>query len=152
MTKTAKIILGIVGGLFLLCLIVVSFGVWMFMSAIQTEEVDQQQATAAFDEARARFAGIEPAFEMRDNRPVIARQPPLTATSPPPQSVHILTWEPDEGRIARIRLPFSVLRWGDDDIEFDGVSLAVEDVERYGRTLLFDGDSPDGDRVLVWTD
>jgi hypothetical protein len=152
MTKTTKIVLGIAGGFVLLCLIVVSFGVWMFMSAFQTEDVDQQQATAAFDEARAKFAGIEPAFEMRNNRPVIVREPPLTAASPAPQSVHILAWEPDEGRIARITLPFSVLRWGNDDIEFEGVSLAVEDVERYGRTLLFDGDSPDGDHVLVWTD
>lgn len=152
MTKTTKIILGIVGGLVLLCLIVVSFGAWMFMSAFRTEEVDQQQATAAFEEIRARFPGVQPAFEMRNNRLVVSRPPPATAASPPPESVHILAWDPDEGRIARITLPFSLLRLSNDDIEFEGMSLEVEDVERYGRTLLLDGDTPDGEPVLIWTD
>jgi hypothetical protein len=152
MTKTTKIILGIVGGLFLLGLIAVSFGVWMFMSAFQTEEVDQKQAVAAFEEIRAKFAGVQPAFELRNNRAVVLREPPAIAASPPPEQVHILAWDPDEGRIARIALPFSLLRLGNDDIEFEGMSLQVEDVERYGRTLLLEGDTPDGGHVLVWTD
>jgi hypothetical protein len=152
MTKTTKIVLGIVGGLFLLCLIVVSYGFWMFRSAFQSEQVDSVKATAAFDEVRGRFTGVEPAFEMVDRRPVIRRPPPATAASPLPASVRILVWDRDEDRMSRISLPFSVLKLSNDPIEFEGVSLDVEDVQRYGRTLLLDGDTPDGDRILVWTD
>jgi hypothetical protein len=152
MTKTVKIVLGVVGGLVLLGVIVISFGVWMFMSAFQSETVDQAQATAAFDEVRARFAGVQPAFEIRNNRPVVLRPPPATPEKPEPESVRILIWEPGEGKVSRIRLPFSLLRLSDDDIGIQGVSLRPEDVQRYGRTLLLAGDSPDGDHVLIWTD
>ena len=152
MTKTAKIVLGVAGALFLLALIAVSFGIFMIRSAFQTEQADSTKATAAFEEVRARFPGVQPAFELRDNRPTVVREPPATAASPLPQNVRVLVWDTDEGRIARITLPFSVLKWSQDPIEFEGITLEVEDVQRYGRTLLLEGDTPDGDHVLVWTD
>jgi hypothetical protein len=152
MTKTGKIVLGVAGGLFFLFVIVISFGVWMFLSAFHTEEVDQAKATAAFEEVRRQFVGVQPAFELLDERPKILRQPPATAASPLPERVRILVWDPDEGSMSRISLPFSLLRLSNDPIEFDGIELQVEDVERYGRTLLLDGDSPDGNQILVWTE
>jgi hypothetical protein len=152
MTKAGKIILGVAGVLFFLLLILVSFGVWMIRSAFQSEEVDQVKASAAFDDVRRQFAGVEPAFEFRDDRPSVRREPPAAAAAPPPQTVRILVWDPDESRMSRIALPFSLLRLSNDRIEFDGVELEVTDVERYGRTLLLDGDTPEGDRILVWTD
>jgi hypothetical protein len=152
MTKTAKIIIGVVGGLFFLGVVVVSFGVWMFMSAFQSEQVDQTQATTAFDEVRGRFAGVQPAFEIRTGQPAVLRPPPATPVTPQPEAVRILVWDPDDGRISRVRLPFSLLRLSDDPIEFQGMELKVEDVQRYGRTLLLDGDTPDGSHIVVWTD
>lgn len=152
MTKTAKILLGIGGTFFLLCVIVVSFGVWTFRSAFQSEQVSQTQATEAFDTGRKRFTGIQPAFEMRDDRLVVLREPPATPATPEPTSVRVLVWSPDEGRMSRVSLPFSLLRMSKDPIEFEGMSLQVADVQRYGSTLLLDGDTPEGDRILVWTD
>jgi hypothetical protein len=153
MTRTTKIVLSVVGVFVLLCVITVSCFVYMAMSAFRTEEVDQAQARAAFEEVRARFPGVTPAFELRDrDEPAVVRQPLATAASPEPKSVHILAWDPDEGQLARITLPFSLLKLSNDPIEFEGVSLNMEDVQRYGRTLLLDGDSKDGDRILVWTD
>ena len=152
MTKAGKIILGIAGVLFFLLLIVVSFGVWMVRSAFQSEAVNQTSAAAAFEDVRRQFAGIEPAFAFRDDRPAVLREPPAAAAAPRPETVRILVWDPDEHRMSRIALPFSLLRLSNDPIAFDGVELEVEDVERYGRTLLLDGDTPEGDRILVWTD
>jgi hypothetical protein len=153
MTKTTKIVLSVAGVFVLLCLIMVSFFVYMAMSAFRTEEVDQTQARAAFEEVRGKFPGVMPAFELRKgNEPTIVRQPPAAAASPEPTSVHILAWDPAEGQLARITLPFSLLKMSNDPVEFGGVSLDMEDVQRYGRTLLLDGDSGDGDRILVWTD
>jgi hypothetical protein len=152
MTKTGKIILGVAGGLFFLLLIFVSFGVWMVRSAFQSEQVDQVKATAAFDDVRRQFSGVQPAFEFRDNRPAVLRQPPATTTSPGPETVRILVWDPDEARMSRVALPFRLLRLSNDPIDFDGVELNIEDVERYGRTLLLDGDTPEGDHILIWTE
>jgi hypothetical protein len=153
MTRTTKIVLSVVGVFVVLCLITVSFLVYMAMSAFRTEEVDQAQARTAFEEVRGKFPGVMPAFELRNGEePAIVRQPPATAASPEPTSVHILAWDPDEGQLSRITLPFSLLRLSNDPIEFEGVSLEIEDVQRYGRTLLLDGDSKDGDRILIWTD
>jgi len=152
MTKTGKIILGVAGGLFFVLLIFISFGVWMVRSAFQSEEVDQVKATAAFDEVRRQFNGIQPAFEIRDNRPAVLRQPPSSPTAPAPETVRILVWDPTEGRISRISLPFSLLRLSNDPIEMDGMEFQVQDVERYGRTLLLDGDTPEGDHMMVWTE
>ncbi len=152
MTKTGKIILGVAGGLFFLLLIFVSFGVWMVMSAFQTEQVDQVKAAAAFDDVRRQFSGVQPAFEFRDSRPAMLRQPPATAASPGPETVRVLVWDPDENQMSRVSLPFRLLRLSNDPIEFDGVELDIEDVERYGRTLLLDGDTPEGDRILIWTE
>jgi hypothetical protein len=152
MTRTAKIVLGVAAGVFFLCVIAISFGVWMVMSAFQTEAADPNKAKAAFDEIRAKFAGVQPAFEMNHSWPKVVRQPPATPASPQPETVRILVWDGDEGRIARISLPFSILKLSNDPIEFNGVTLEVEDVERYGRTLLIDGDTPEGDSLLVWTE
>ncbi len=152
MTKAGKIILGVAGVLFFLLLIFVSFGVWMVRSAIQSEEADQTRASAAFDDVRRQFAGVEPAFAFRDDRPSVLREPPATAAAPPPETVRILVWDPDESRMSRIALPFSLLRLSNDPIGFNGVDLDFKDVERYGRTLLLDGDTPEGDRILIWTD
>jgi hypothetical protein len=152
MTKTGKIVLGVAGGLFFLCVIVVSFGVWMFMSAFQTEAVDQAKATSAFDEVRRQFAGVPPAFEMFEQRAKVLRPPPATPAGPPPKNVRILVWNPHEGSMSRISVPFSLLKLSDDPVEFDNIALEVGDVERYGRTLLLDGDTRDGHHVLAWTD
>jgi hypothetical protein len=153
MTKTTKIVLGVFGGLFILAVIVISAGAYMVMSAFRTQQVSPTEAGAAFTEARARFPGVTPAFSFDGSgRPEIVRQPPSTPASVKPSTVHILVFDEDEGRIARINLPISLLKMTNAPIEFEDVELKIEDVERYGSTVLLDGDSPEGDPILIWTD
>ena len=153
MTKTTKIVLGIVGGLLILVVVVISAGAYMVMSAFQTQEVSTQEAETAFTEVRAKFAGVTPAFSFDGRRrPEVLREPPSAAPSVKPSTVHILVFEQSAGRIARINLPLSLLRLSNEPIEFENVELKIEDVERYGPTVLLDGDRPDGDPLLIWTD
>jgi hypothetical protein len=152
MNKTTKrVLLWSIGGLTLLMVVAISFLAYMAMSLFESTKVDQQGATAAFEDVRKKFAE-GPAFIIEDMRATKRREPPSTR----PQAatnLHILSWNADEGEIARIRLPFSLLRLGGDKkMDIEGVNLNWSDVERYGSTLLLDADTPDGDHVVLWTE
>lgn len=152
MTRTAKIVLGVVGGFIILIVVIIAAGAYMVMSAFQTQETSQQEAAAAFTEMRAKFQGVTPAFTFEAGRPDIARQPPTGAATKPPTTVHVLIFDQGESRLTRVHLPLSLLKLGNSPMRFNGVELQVEDVERYGSTVLLDGDTPDGDPLFVWTD
>lgn len=152
MNKTAKrILLWSIGGFTLLMIVAISFVAYMAMSLFESAPIDQLGATAAFEEVRKKFAE-GPAFTIEDMRATKRREPPgmqpRMATN-----LHILSWNADKGAIARIRLPFSLLRLGGDKkMDIEGVNLNWSDVERYGSTLLLDADTPDGDHVVLWTE
>ena len=152
MNKTAKRILrwGL-GGFTLLMIGGISFVAWMAMAMFESTPVDQQGATAAFEEVRKKFAE-GPAFTLDDRGPAKRREPPGSQPATP-KNLHILSWNPEEGKIARITLPFSLLRLGGDkQIEIERVNLNWSDIERYGSTLLLDTATPDGDHVVLWTE
>ena len=73
MTRTRKVILGVAAALVIVGLAVLSIGVWWASSLYQSEQADQARADAAFAEIRARFPGIDPAFQIRERRLAIAR-------------------------------------------------------------------------------
>lgn len=105
MTTNRKVIVGVVAAPLIAGLAVLVIGAWWASSLYQSEQADQTRAGAAFAEIRARFPGIEPAFQIRDRRLVIARQPG-TATSPTsPAAVHLLVWQPRERMLSRATLP-----------------------------------------------
>jgi hypothetical protein len=71
-----------------------------------------------------------------------------------------MAFDPDDGRIIRVTLPFWLLRLKSRhaSIDFNGkrmdledLKLSVADLERYGPTLIIDQSSADGNRVLVWS-
>ena len=69
-------------------------------------------------------------------------------------------------RLTRADIPFWVIRWRNSS--FDVVSagdanqsglhvststtIRVDDVERFGSTLLLDGDMPDGGHIMIWSE
>jgi hypothetical protein len=73
----------------------------------------------------------------------------------------VLAFDPDDsGRIERVTIPFWLLRLNlrGSTIDFNGarmdledLKLTVEDLERFGPTLLIDHANRDGERVLVWS-
>lgn len=161
--RTANILLAI-GGVLLLCVIaVVGLGIWLFRSAVNTEASNEATASRAFEEVRGRFSAVGPVLEIRDRELVLLRKAPDAAPAHRIQTIHVLTWNPDEGNLTRITVPMWVLRMSDDPIDLstdprsgvsirNGISIRPEDIERYGPTLLVDHQDEDGERVLVWSD
>jgi len=129
--------------------------------------VDATEATPAaaakqFEAVKAGFAGQKPLIEL-DSRGKFVRantDRPIPASAPTPEQLHLLAFDPDEGRVVRFHLPFWVLRMkmGDTTIDLNGnrldledLRLTVEDLERFGPSLIVDHQAPDGARVLVWS-
>ena len=42
-------------------------------------------------------------------------------------------------------------RWSEGPSQIGDLRLTVEDLERYGPSVIVDHHSPDGDRILVWS-
>ena len=119
-------------------------------------------ALRSFDTARATFKTAEPIIEIDAlERPHQHR--PLTempTASVKPTNLYVLAWDPDDGRLARIALPFWVLRLGRqkidllndaEDFNFERLNVDVAELERIGPALLVDYRTPSGKRVLIWT-
>ena len=114
----------------------------------------------AFDEARKPFQDMQPLFEL-DRRDVPKMTRPLEslpAGVTRPQTMYILAWDPDKERLARVSMPFWMLRLGRKKIDltiggfdFQRLQLDIEQLERVGPIILFDYRPQNGQRVLVWT-
>jgi hypothetical protein len=71
-----------------------------------------------------------------------------------------MAFDPDEGKVVRMEIPFWLLRLkmrgtrfsiGGDSIDLKDLRLTVEDLERFGPTLIVDHKARSGERVLVWS-
>ena len=65
-----------------------------------------------------------------------------------------------EGRIVHVKIPFWLLRmkmrgttidFNGNKMNFEDLKLTVEDLERFGPTLIVDHRSSSGERVMVWS-
>jgi tetratricopeptide (TPR) repeat protein len=155
-----------IGGFLAFCvlglLLVAGAGVYYVSRHISMQQMSSPTALRTFDEARGRFEGGQPLIEVdnleraRETRP-IAQLP----TSPvKPTEMRILAWDPEDQQLAQITLPFWLLRFGRQRIEVldrrEGFDLEqmpfdVPELERIGPALVLDHRSPDGERVLIWT-
>jgi hypothetical protein len=71
-----------------------------------------------------------------------------------------MAFDPDDGRVVTLTIPFWLLRLkmrgatidlNGRSMDLEDLRLTVEDLERFGPTLIVDFTSPDGERVLVWS-
>jgi hypothetical protein len=132
---------------------------------VRTEPASAESAKRAFAAARARFAGQEPIVQIDSAgdivRTRITREPPAEASGAPLESMHVMVWDPKEGRIVRVALPFWLLRLSNrgsihfssdrTHLSFEHLQLTVDDLEKYGPALIVDQEMPSGERVLIWT-
>ena len=161
MTRShATILTTVVGVLAFLCIVGVSLGAWFFASVFERDTADEPAATASFDDVRRRFAGTGPVFSIiGDERAEISRDPPA-ATGQPLERLQVMAWDPDDGSLAKLTLPFWILRLKGGPLDFSQkvmvdhrhVDVTVEQIERYGPTLLVDHLGRGGGRLLVWTE
>jgi hypothetical protein len=158
---TLRTLLIVVGVLVLLAIVGLGSAVWLFMRSFDLAQVDPASATQQFDEVRSRFAGVTPVLGIEDDEPVIRRRPTAQGAGTRLTTLHVLAWDADDNGLARIDVPFWLLRFKSGPIEiasnrrrFGGgeLGITVEELERYGPTLVLDHKGGHGERVLVWTD
>jgi hypothetical protein len=147
----------------ILCVIAMAgAGLYFFSKNIETRAVSLSEATLEFEAIRKRFETQKPLIEL-DERGRFLRGNPDRSTPPnvrPPEKLYVLAFDDDDGRIVRVSVPFWLLRMkaGGTTIDFNGnkmdledLKLSVEDLERFGPTLIVDHRETDGSRVLVWS-
>lgn len=150
---------------FVAFLAVVGAGFLFVARQVQTEPASAASAADAFAAARARFEGQEPVIQIQMGggivRTRITRKAPAEAAGPSPESMHVMVWDPKEGRIVRVSLPFWLLRLSNrgsihfsserTHLSFEHLELTVDDLAKYGPALIVDQEMPSGERVLIWT-
>ncbi len=156
--RTLTIVIGLV-----ILLVVLGLGsaVWLFTQSIDVGKADEVVAAEEFERVRARFPGMKPVLDIRDGEPLLARKPPDRPAGGRLSTLHVLHWDPDDDSFARIDLPFWLLRLKSGPIEIASdhgrmgrgdLGITIEELERYGPTLVLDHEGRDGERVLVWTE
>jgi hypothetical protein len=171
-TRAKRVVLWATGVLLTLIIVGLALPVWFVMSWWSSEQSDPSRAAAAFQEVRSRFADEQPSFEVREDRLVIVKDP-TSSSSPAPAALHILTWEPATNTLSRVTLPFwisavatepipleALAQAGDRGIgglmrakqRADELSIRLNDLARYGRTLLLDGITADGRHIVMWNE
>jgi hypothetical protein len=138
-------------------------GAWFIYQnfSIGTEQVTGEDAEAEFERLRARFAGQQPLIVPdEDGRGrLVPREGRASGTI---ERLHLVAYDPDEGRIARMQMPFWLLRLSPKqgqfsfghggDVDLRGVHLSVEDLEAAGPGLVLDWTDERGQRVLMWAE
>ncbi|MEW6321919.1 MAG: hypothetical protein AB1635_12650 [Acidobacteriota bacterium] len=130
---------------------------------VSIEGASPASADEAFDDVRRQFAGRAPLVDWQDGRLVYHKDasPAADRGSRRLETFHVLVFDPDDGRLVRVSLPFWILRMKSGPIEFSGyaagfdeggVNLRPDDIERYGPGIIIDVTSPTAERVLFWVD
>lgn len=153
----AIVVIGILG-----VIAMAGVGFYFFSQHVNTKVVSSASAAREFADISARFTGQKPLIELDDQGHLLRANTDRAAPAKaePLEALHVLAYNPDDGRIVRISLPFWLLRMKmhGTTIDLDGnrmdledLKLTVEDLERYGPTLVVDHKARNGERVLVWS-
>jgi hypothetical protein len=137
-------------------------GFYFVSQHIETKAASAATAATEFDAVKASFAGQAPLIELdRDGRFLRAHTDrPAPADATVPNDLHLLAFDPSDGRIVRFSIPFWLLRrrprnatidLNGNRMDLEDLRLTVEDLERYGPAVILDHSAPDGQRVLVWS-
>jgi hypothetical protein len=141
---------------------VAGVGFYYVSRHVETRAATPATAAREFEAIKAGFPGQTPLIELdREGRFLRAHTDrPAPAHVTPPSDLHLLAFDPSDERIVRFTIPFWLLRLksGDATIDLNGnrmdledLRLTVEDLERYGPTMIVDHLTPDGERILVWS-
>jgi hypothetical protein len=128
------------------------------LTVTETNEATAEQEFAA---VRARYSARPPLLEMRNGRPAYTggKPPEPRSGQPALEHLHVLVWDPAEGKLASFAIPFWLLRLKSGPIEFSSyasgfdderVDVRPEEIERYGPGIILDMTGPDGEHVLLY--
>ncbi|MEP6919425.1 MAG: hypothetical protein ABJC89_27535 [Acidobacteriota bacterium] len=137
-------------------------GVYFFSRHIETRTASASNAARDFAQVTSRFTGQKPLIELDDHgrylRSNTDRPPSPNGTFA--NQLEVMAFDPEHDRIVHVKIPFWLLRmkmrgstidFNGSKMDLDDLKLTVEDLERFGPTLIVDHRSPSGDRVLVWS-
>lgn len=141
---------------------VAGIGFYFAAKHIDTRVTSPASAARDFEEVRARFIGQPALIELDDRGHFVKahRNRKVPSSVKAPEQLNVLAYDPDDGRLVRLSIPFWLLRlkMGNASIDFNGrqmdlddLRLKVEDLERFGPTLIAEHKAPDGSHVIVWS-
>ena len=154
------VIAGVVGIGILGIVAMAAAGLWFVRSHVDVRQTTVTAASSDFDTVRARFASQKPLIELDDHGEFIRANTDRPAGTTRPQSLNVMAFDPDEEKVIRMDLPFWLLRLksggsrfsvAGGDVDLAKLRLTVEDLERFGPTLILDHKDRKGARVLVWS-
>ena len=156
------IVVGIVAVGILCVIAMAGAGMYFVAQNIETRTVSSETAAGEFDTIRKRFAGHKPLIELDEHGDFLRSNTdrPAPADAVRPEKLYVLAFDPDDGGLVRMSIPFWLLRMKANNatIDFSGnrmdledLKLTVEDLERFGPSLILDQKGEGGDRVLVWS-
>ena len=132
-------------------------GLFFVRSHFAMQTTTASAVTTEFDSVRARFTGQKPLIELDEHGNFIRANAERPAGKERPAALNIMAFDPDEEKIVRMDIPFWLLRLkssfsvGGGAIDLAKLRITVEDLERFGPTLIVDHKDRDGARVLVWS-
>lgn len=135
-------------------------GLWFAKTHIDVRNESPAAAVSDFENVRRQFTGQTPLIELDDRGHFLRANTDRPAGTRRPETLTVMAFDPDEERVVRVNIPFWMLRLkmrgtrisvGRGDLDLEDLKLTVEDLERYGPTLILDHKDRGGDRVLVWS-
>ncbi len=153
----AIVVIGILG-----LIAMAGVGFYFFTQHVNTTVTSPASASREFAEIGAKFAGQRPLIELDERgRLLRANTDRVAPEKPAPlDALHVLAYNPEDGRIVQISIPFWILRmkmhgttidFNGNRMDLEDLKLTVDDLERYGPTLIVDQKGHNGERVLVWS-
>jgi hypothetical protein len=145
----------------------VGSGIYMVSKHVKTELIGRTSAEEQFARQRERFTGQQPLIEMTgdaDDRDVTVHRPGADSRRTELQTLRVLVYDPHEGRIIHVDLPFWLLRLmpsarldnisgtGGSGFSFESGHLTVDDLERHGPGLVLDAHDKRNAAILIWTE
>ena len=141
---------------------IAAVGFYFVSQHIETKPATAADAASEFEAVKAGFVGQKPLIELDHNGRFLRSHTdrPAPAHAAVPNDLHLLAFDPSDGRIVRFSIPFWLLRRrpGNATIDLNGnrmdledLRLTIEDLERYGPAVIVDHSAPDGQRILVWS-
>ena len=136
------------------------FGISWVRDHVVIEDARLEAVDASLDEIRTRFGGRAPLIEAREGT---VRRSELPADAKPVSlsTLHVLVWDADDEKMARIDLPFWLIRLKSIPLEFGGkatglreigITLSAAEIERYGPGIVVDVEMGSGERALIWAE
>ena len=156
------IVLGVIVACVVTAVVAAGSAFYFLSKQFETHSATVASANREFESVKARFSGQKPLVELdRDGAVSRANTGQAAARDTRiPERVVVMAFDPDEERVVRVTLPFWLLRlknrhgsinFNGKQMDLEDLKLTVADLERYGPTLIIDQTSPDGTRVLVWS-